>query len=322
MSSMVTSFSTLCQDKYGFRTLLKLVNIVTTLEKEHEKKRKGKEKPSQELDSLRLKRALLNELCANDEILNKCSCNLYGNLVVQQLMQNMPKEWLSLITRKLSGKLYGYCVDPFGSHVVQTIMDCYDNDAQRSDIYDEVLSKIVGLSTNVRGNYVVQKMLTLCQSPNVLERISKLFSNHIKVLCCHKISSNVVQLALRSLPAPYRNVIIASICQDSKSYSNSFLATSKKIPFSAQLTTHQYGNYVLQTALEVCSQETHEKLVKLILPHISEADLPRFPWGKKLRKKLHMYDQVIEGKESIHLHPALISPTTSSLDNTNTPNLL
>ncbi|ETO18407.1 RNA-binding protein Puf3 (predicted), partial [Reticulomyxa filosa] len=235
VTAILIHFSTLCRDKYGFRTLQRLLHVS---------------------DSIAVKATVVEQLCANDHVLNVCSCNPYGNLVVQKLIQKLPSEWLNMIMKALNGKICEYCVDPYGSHVVQAMMECYHNDMDRMPIYNELLSKIVVLSQHVRGNYVVQKMVTICQNPLVLRQICNVLCDHVGVLCLNKISSNVIQLALRSLPLDYRNIIIDSIYSSKASLVHSTCRPHnhhhgpfkrQDIPLAAQLITHKYGNYGLCT---------------------------------------------------------------------------
>jgi hypothetical protein len=73
----------------------------------------------------------------------------------------------------------------------------------------------------------------------------------ISILAKNKFSSNVIEKCLRTVNKNLRDKLIDEVAKEE---------------VLGELITHQYGNYVVQTSLQVCNDQQFEKFVDLVTP--------------------------------------------------------
>lgn len=103
------------------------------------------------------------------------------------------------------------------------------------------------------GNYLVQfvlkhKVLSLCQ-----HRLRTALRGRYVAMSRHKMASNVVEQCLRVADAEWRTEILDELLHSSR---------------EADLLTDRYGNYVLQTAVEVADDAEANEIAAVLWPHL------------------------------------------------------
>ena len=93
-------------------------------------------------------------------------------------------------------------------------------------------------------------------------------------LACHKFASNVMETCLQNCPEEQRSALIEQLLHPSDTYA----------PSVAAIARDQFGNYVLQRALEVATDEEKWKLVMELQPHLEV--LRRSGYGKHIASRV------------------------------------
>ncbi|QPG75441.1 hypothetical protein FOA43_002796 [Brettanomyces nanus] len=255
-----SQFVRIALDPHGTRALQKLVECVNTQE---------------EFD------IIVNSLSSYVVLLSR---DLNGNHVVQKCLQKLPPESCNFIFDaacencvKIAKHRHGCCV----------LQRCFDHGTpkQCEKLSLKVGENCVELSTDPYGNYVVQYVLSMeenrlrsqndpvsvTKTPNTKHSIDLIISalkNNLVRLSTHKFGSNVVEKSLR-IPtlAP---VLIGQLLKE---------------PDSPILLLHDaYGNYVLQTTLDVADDHSFKELSELLKSAIS--DVRNTPHGRRILSKL------------------------------------
>lgn len=255
-----TQFVRIALDPHGTRALQKLVECIST-ETEFQ--------------------IIIKSLSSYVVLLSR---DLNGNHVIQKCLQKLPPSYCNFIFDaacencvKIAKHRHGCCV----------LQRCFDHGtpSQCEKLALKVGENAVELSIDPYGNYVVQYVLSMEENrlriqndPQSINKIpdtsksidfiiSALASNLTK-LSTHKFGSNVIEKSLR-IPtlAP---LLIQELLQN---------------PESLKLLLHDaYGNYVLQTSLDVADDSSFKELSELLKPYLN--DVRNTPHGRRILSKL------------------------------------
>eukprot|EP01105_Mastigella_eilhardi_P020003 TRINITY_DN4737_c0_g1_i8.p3 TRINITY_DN4737_c0_g1~~TRINITY_DN4737_c0_g1_i8.p3 ORF type:complete len:254 (+),score=99.46 TRINITY_DN4737_c0_g1_i8:1451-2212(+) len=228
------------------------------------------------------------------------ACNTYGSHGVQKLLEFLNNEQIQQFTDTVKPNIMTLLKDAKGNYLLQSFLKTF-NRAQVQFIYDymcehcnEIATHKVGCTVMSRcidfasdeqltqlmkvviahalelvedqyGNYVIQHVLH--QSKYTREVIGALL-DHIPKLCAQKFSSNVIETCLHEADPLYFDRIVQEITSCNNLH---------------HLLQDQYGNFVIQTALDAAKPEQHAALVKQILPYIHEI---KTPYMMHIQKKI------------------------------------
>ena len=253
-------FVRIALDPHGTRALQKLVEYIST-ETEYQ--------------------IIIDSLSSYVVLLSR---DLNGNHVIQKCLQKLPSKYCNFIFTaacencvKIAKHRHGCCV----------LQRCFDHGtpAQCEDLSLKVGENAVELSIDPYGNYVVQYVLSMeenrlrikndPQSVNKIPDTSKSIyfiinslASNITKLSTHKFGSNVIEKSLR-IPtlAP---ILIKDLLNS---------------PENLKLLLHDaYGNYVLQTSLDVADDSSFKELSELLKPYLN--DVRNTPHGRRILSKL------------------------------------
>eukprot|EP00755_Sulcionema_specki_P007770 Sspe_Gene.5678::Locus_1886_Transcript_1_1_Confidence_1.000_Length_2530::g.5678::m.5678 len=196
--------------------------------------------------------------------------DLNGNHVIQRCLQKFGDDDKQFVYDAISRNVCEVATHKHGCCVLQRSFD-YGNEAQKLQLIREVAKHCLLLVQDPFGNYVIQYVLQM-EKPDVIEALTGSFLGHLAKLCVNKFSSNVVELCIKlcyDKLAPMRTKIIMELC------------STPELP---HLLKDQYANYVIQTALNNCSQEQLQMMSQAIRPHLHL--IKNTPHGKKIEGKL------------------------------------
>ncbi|KAM3162691.1 PUM-HD domain-containing protein [Lachancea thermotolerans] len=216
--SSAQSFVYIALDPHGTRALQKLVECIST-----------EEEAGIVVDSLR---GSIVEL----------SRDLNGNHVVQKCLQKLKPEDFQFIFDAAIESCVKIATHRHGCCVLQRCLD-HGNKEQFQQLCEEIIAHVDELATDPFGNYVVQYILTKQTERSASEytnRIVNILKPKIIELSLHKFGSNVVEKVLRT-PVVSELMITELLNRSGDS----------KID---QLLHDGYGNYVLQTALDIARE--------------------------------------------------------------------
>ncbi|KAH3731894.1 armadillo-type protein [Pelomyxa schiedti] len=233
------------------------------------------------------------------------ACNPYGSHGVQKILEFLNEEQVSLITETIKPNMMLLIKDPKGNYLLQSFLKTYSHSQveflyefvkghcldvsthkvgctvvsrcidyasseQLEDLMRVLIANELDLVQDQYGNYVIQHILSHC--PLYISRVIGALYGSIPRLCTQKFSSNVIEKCLKVADKACFERLIGEIASTSA---------------LGALLQDQYGNFVVQTALDVAvsNPEHHANLVKQILPYLSDTTF-KTPYLMHIRKKI------------------------------------
>eukprot|EP00607_Mallomonas_marina_P008554 CAMPEP_0182418610 /NCGR_PEP_ID=MMETSP1167-20130531/2992_1 /TAXON_ID=2988 /ORGANISM="Mallomonas Sp, Strain CCMP3275" /LENGTH=523 /DNA_ID=CAMNT_0024592889 /DNA_START=42 /DNA_END=1613 /DNA_ORIENTATION=- len=196
-----------------------------------------------------------------------------GNHVIQKCLLHFQPADQSFIFSAVTAACVDVCTQRHGCCVVQRCLD-----ASRSSqgsikelgaaLSDEVVSNAVMLMQHQYGNYVVQYVMDSYGASEV-DRVCILVAPLLVPLSLQKFASNVIEKCLKKGSSEMQTLLVDE------------LAHSDRL---AQLLEDQFGNYVVQSALDAVSQSVGMRLVEALRPHL--IGLRNTSGGRRIMAKL------------------------------------
>lgn len=194
------------------------------------------------------------------------SRDLNGNHVVQKCLQRLNPEDNQFVFDAAAKSCADIATHRHGCCVLQRCLD-HGNSKQREQLSQKVADIATTLSLDPYGNYVVQYVLSRGDELSV-ETILDHIRTNIVSLSLHKFGSNVIEKTLRT-----RNL--------SEQVIDVLLKNSGQL---LVLLNDPYGNYVLQTALDVASAANLTKLAHSLQPLLP--NIKNTPHGRRIFTKI------------------------------------
>lgn len=174
--------------------------------------------------------------------------DLNGNHVVQKLLTTFNGPHFNSLVLLIVENLVPISTHKHGCCMLQKMI-ARANQSQLDYITDRVLLNSISLMIDQFGNYVVQYVLTLGIA-QFNDAIMRLVAMNIINLSCGKFSSNVVEKCLVLQTGDINPVLLSLVSFDVLNV----------------LIRDQYGNYVVQTTLNVSDWDIKCVIVELIKP--------------------------------------------------------
>lgn len=194
------------------------------------------------------------------------SRDLNGNHVVQKCLQKLSPQNNLFIFNTTSAHCTEIATHRHGCCVLQRCLD-HGNDEQRKQLSLKVAENATRLASDPFGNYVVQYVLSRGDSESI-EIILEHIKTNIIALSLHKFGSNVIEKSLRIETLTDRVMEV-------------LLSKSEKFPL---LLNDPFGNYVLQTSLDVASSTDLAKLAISLQPLLP--GIKNTPHGRRIMTKI------------------------------------
>ncbi|KAK6464286.1 armadillo-type protein [Scheffersomyces coipomensis] len=194
------------------------------------------------------------------------SRDLNGNHVVQKCLQKLKPadnqfifDAACLNCNEIATHRHGCCV----------LQRCLDNGdlSQRKQLSLKVAENATNLSLDPFGNYVVQYVLSRGDNDSIQMIMNHIKSNIIS-LSLHKFGSNVIEKSLRI--HKLTDNIIDELLQNTERFND--------------LLNDAFGNYVLQTSLDVAAPQQLTKLSQALQPLL--LSIKNTPHGRRILSRL------------------------------------
>ena len=262
---------------------------------------------------------LINEILKiinTDDLLYEICINNYGTRVIQKTLEQLinnnysrieTQELNNTINKLIEKHLYDLCCDKNGNHVYQKLLKVFyyekenkndflynylsnislevaflqqgatiysaalslANSIQKEKICIKIIDNIEKLINDKYGNYSVQAIINkLDEEKNLIEPLYLYISNNIVNLSKQKCSSNVID----------------TFIMKKDDYSKMLVNDMIKKNIIKEIIKDQYGNYVVQKAMNISDEETVNKIInqiKPIIPELLESNI-----GRKIYDKL------------------------------------
>ncbi|CCH41788.1 hypothetical protein BN7_1327 [Wickerhamomyces ciferrii] len=194
------------------------------------------------------------------------SRDLNGNHVIQKCLQRLTPADSQFIFDAASENCSKIATHRHGCCVLQRCLD--HGSKEQCEQLSLVISKsAVDLSLDAFGNYVVQYVLAKDEKEAIAKIIDSVKTEIVK-LSLHKFGSNVIEKCLR-------------VSTLSKQLIDEILKSGDEL---VKLLNDPFGNYVLQTSLDVAKEEQFEQLSSLLKPLLPQ--VRNTPHGKRISARL------------------------------------
>ncbi|KAF2855290.1 ARM repeat-containing protein [Plenodomus tracheiphilus IPT5] len=230
--------------------------------------------------------------------------NQHGTRALQKMIEYIStEEQTQTIIQALSGQVVDLIQDLNGNHVIQKCLNhlkpveaqfifdavgehcvtvgthrhgccvlqrCIDHAAgyQKIDLVRRITQNAFNLVQDPFGNYVVQYILDL-SDPNFTTPMCKSFEGKIAELSKQKFSSNVIEKCIRCANMDAKALMIHELLD---------------LEELEMLMRDQYGNYVIQTALEFAPGELALHLIEAMRPILPS--IRATPYGRRIMAKV------------------------------------
>eukprot|EP01064_Diplonema_japonicum_P025462 TRINITY_DN36892_c0_g1_i1.p1 TRINITY_DN36892_c0_g1~~TRINITY_DN36892_c0_g1_i1.p1 ORF type:complete len:657 (+),score=101.07 TRINITY_DN36892_c0_g1_i1:152-1972(+) len=226
-----------------------------------------------------LQQVVLSELQGH---VPECVVDQNGNHVIQKCVECLPGQSAFIIQSFLT-RVDTLATHPYGCRVLQKILEYGKQNPQSqlaqstANVLHEIIRNVQMLVMNQNGNYVVQHVMTNTP-PHYAQAIVNSLTPMFVKLSCHKFASNVAEKVYHHATPEQRVRIVQTICQPT---------TPGAEPSLFKMVGDQFGNYVIQKALNNSDQAAH-MLVQHLRPNFDI--LHRVVYGKHIIAKIEKLD--------------------------------
>lgn len=194
------------------------------------------------------------------------SRDLNGNHVVQKCLQRLSAADNQFIFDAAANHCSEIATHRHGCCVLQRCLD-HGNSKQREQLLLKVAEIATTLSLDPYGNYVVQYVLSRGDERSIAIILDHIRANIVS-LSLHKFGSNVIEKTLRT--RRLSDLVIDVLLENSGQL--------------LVLLNDPYGNYVLQTALDVASAANLNRLAQSLQPLLPS--IKNTPHGRRIFTKI------------------------------------
>ncbi|XP_009795534.1 pumilio homolog 15-like [Nicotiana sylvestris] len=198
-----------------------------------------------------------------------------GHHVLQYCVKTFSIEYTRHLLSEIANNCFTIATQKSGCCVLQSCVE-FSHGELRDRLITEILTNAVHLSEDQYGNYVVQHLVGL-KLPRVTETLLERLQGSFVTLSCNKYASNVVEKI---------------ILESGEVHSTKIIAELLRSPSASMLLVDPYGNFVIQTALQVSKGHIFNALCKLI--YMNSASMQSNIYGKKI------LDRLCSKKEPLH----------------------
>jgi hypothetical protein len=230
---------------------------------------------------------LIVKALSNDVVL--LSRDLNGNHVIQKCLHRLKPEDSQFIFDAADEHCLEIATHRHGCCVLQRCLD-HGSQEQCKKLSEIIAKHTIELSSDAYGNYVVQYVLAK-NDKDIITEIVKAIKGDFISLCLQKFGSNVIEKCFKSTThAP-------ELIDELLNNENELL----------KLLNDPYGNYVIQTALNVAEEVQFEQLslsLKPLLPQVKNT-----PHGRRILSRLQP-----NGRPQYHNHQRVsqVHPTATA----------
>ncbi|CAN4092624.1 unnamed protein product [Withania somnifera] len=198
-----------------------------------------------------------------------------GQHVIQYCVKTFSIEYTRHLLNEIANNCFAIATQKSGCCVIQSCVESARGKL-RDRLITEILANAVQLSEDQYGNYVVQHLVVL-KLPGVTDALLDRLQGNFVTLSCNKYASNVVEKVIVQSGEKHSTRIITELLTSSS---------------ASMLLVDPYGNFVIQTALQVSQGYVFDALCKLIW--LNSASMQSNLYGKKI------LDRVLSKKEPLH----------------------
>lgn len=220
--------------------------------------------------------------------------DLNGNHVIQKCLNKLDPNDAEFIFDAVSKECVRVGTHRHGCCVLQRCID-HAQDKQKEMLVAAITEHAAHLVQDAYGNYVIQYIIDLNNTVFTNCMVSQ-FLGDLYTLSCHKFSSNVVEKCLRCASDNFKDMIVDRLLDSG---------------WLADLVRNQYGNYVVQTAIEHATPHQKARLVEAVRPMLPTIKMTAF--GRKITHKINAYDSSVANLSGSRIMANQKTPADASM---------
>ncbi|XP_060199361.1 pumilio homolog 15-like [Lycium barbarum] len=198
-----------------------------------------------------------------------------GQHVIQYCVKTFSIEYTRHLLKEIANNCFAIATQKSGCCVLQSCVESARGEL-RDRLITEILTNAVQLSEDQYGNYVVQHLVGL-KLPRVTETLLDRLQGNFVTLSCNKYASNVVEKIILESGEEHSTRIISELLRSSS---------------ASTLLVDPYGNFVIQTALQIAKGHVFNALCNLIT--LNSPSMQSNLYGKKI------LDRLFSKKDPLH----------------------
>ena len=209
----------------------------------------------------------------------KLSSDSIGTYPIQTIIEHVgSKNEKIIIVNALKDSVKELAIDPFGSHVLEKLLTCFEEEYVNF-IYIYIVNNFLDLANNSNGICIVKKILSFTHKKNIHDKLKVIVKENGLQLISHPYANFVIQIVVEcwtdykdilslydkkyfnlSLEKYASNVVERCIEKDEEILNNYIneIVDSNRI---YEVMRSNYGNYVIQKAIKLSKGENKQKLV-------------------------------------------------------------
>lgn len=174
---------------------------------------------------------VFKEITATDTVLYTLMTDVFGNYVVQKMLEYGNETQKCVISSHLKDRVLILTTQMYGCRVIQKAIECIPKHLQ-TELIHELDSHVLDCVKDQNGNHVIQKCIEFVSSEN-LDFIINEFHGRVFELSSHPYGCRVIQRLMEHCDAKQTHGLMIEIFDNLPS-----------------LVKDQYGNYVIQHILD------------------------------------------------------------------------
>lgn len=183
--------------------------------------------------------------------------DVFGNYVVQKLLDHGGENAVNLIAAELEGRMLALSLHMYGCRVVQKALEVLESGA-RAALVRELDGHVLKCIRDQNGNHVIQKCVELVE-PEAVQFVVDSVQGQAVVLAGHSYGCRVVQRILEHGAPGQKAPIMVEI-----------------MSCIADLIKDQYGNYVIQHVVEHGTLEERSIIMNLVRGEVCQLSQHKF----------------------------------------------
>ncbi|GFR45859.1 hypothetical protein Agub_g7310 [Astrephomene gubernaculifera] len=215
----------------------------------------------------------------------RCVRDQNGNHVIQKCIECVPAARIRGLLDNFLMCVVPLSTHPFGCRIIQRILEHVSDQQRRAAVMADILASAVQLTQDQYGNYVIQHVLEH-GTPQERSSISGSLAATVVQLSMHKFASNVIEKCLTYGSTADRDLLInrmlgAQALQMQQAAAAGGVDADMEVEDPVQvMMKDQFGNYVVQKVLEVCSDDQREIMLARVRQQLHA--LKRYTYGKHI----------------------------------------
>ena len=218
-------------------------------------------------------------LISIEKIFVKLSSDAIGTYPIQTIIEHVgSKNEKIIIINALKDNIKELSIDPFGSHVLEKLLACFEEEYV-SFLYIYIVDNFLELANDNNGICIVKKILTFTHKKTLHDKLKILVKDNAIQLISHPYGNFVIQVVVESWSdyneilnkfdkkfynlslEKYASNVVERCLEKDDDILNNYINEIINMNKIFEVMKSNYGNYVIQKAIKLAKGEYKQKLI-------------------------------------------------------------